>query len=506
MIGKVTRGAEFTGLARYLTGRKDRVAFVELRNVASRDPHEAAKEMQITAELSTRCQKPVYHISLAFDTGDHPTEVQLRAASERVLKALELESHQVLVVAHRDKAHAHVHMMINRVHPDTGRAWSASHDYRRIERALRDLEKEWHMRQVPGRHARAPGLPPPRRRDNPFAQELRNRVGTELKATQNWEEYRACLQAHGLHLGRRGQGMVLSDGVRYAAAGRVSESRPALERRFGETLDENRARRLDSHMYHLRDRHESRRVVLHRVHVGHVAAMERFLERPEEEMMRQLARWTERQAMRTVLQALKRSSPHVQGVVREARQHEQVVRNTLARQAAFKDVHKATQAVRGLEARQQNAVRPFLQALKSMYTDPYVALERFRDAVVREGPEAAVARLHRKPSAYGNRLWRARLRPHSEAVHLGQAVAAAYHAVQECGPALQATLRSLKARLALRERLQPTRPIRDKADLGHALTQLEPNEQRLVQRVIGTRLTQVLHYALEHRRDRGLGL
>lgn len=502
MIGKVTRGAEFAGLVRYLTGRKDRVAFAELRNVASKDLREAAKEMQITAELSTRCTKPVYHVSLAFDTGDHPTEAQLRTASERVLRTLELEGHQALVVAHRDKAHAHVHVMVNRVHPDTGRAWSASHDYRRIERALRDLEKEWHLRQVPGRHARAPGLPPPRRRTPSFTQSLRNTVGTELKATQSWDEYRACLQSHGLHLARRGQGMVLSDGVRYAAAGRVSESRPALERRFGETLDKNRARRLEARMARLRDRPENRHVVWHRVHSGHVAAMERFLERPEEEMMRQLARWAERQVMRTVLQALARGSPHAQGIVREARQHEREMRHTLLRQSAFEDVRKAAQAVRELDVRRQNAVRPFLDALKAVYTDPYRALERFQDVVVREGPEAALAQLHAKPDVYGNRPWRACLRSNPDVVQLGQAVAAAYHVLQEAGPVRQAALRDAEARLDRREQLQPARAIRDKAKLGQALTQSGASEQRLVQRVLGPRLTRMLHYALEHTRDR----
>ena len=45
LIGKVARGSDFGGLARYLTGKKDRVAFVKLQNVASLDVREAAKEM-----------------------------------------------------------------------------------------------------------------------------------------------------------------------------------------------------------------------------------------------------------------------------------------------------------------------------------------------------------------------------------------------------------------------------------------------------------------------------
>ena len=159
MIAKVTSGSDFGGLARYLTYREDRVGFVELHNMASRDVREAAQEMQITAELSSRCKKPVYHLSISFDPGDQAGEEQLRSAASRVLKELNLDTHLVVVVSHRDTAHPHVHVMVNRVHAETGKAWRTSHDWRRIERALRKLEKEWSLREVPGRHSPSKKMP-----------------------------------------------------------------------------------------------------------------------------------------------------------------------------------------------------------------------------------------------------------------------------------------------------------------------------------------------------------
>lgn len=47
--------------------------------------------------------------------------------------------HHALVMGHGDKPHAHLHMMINRVHQTTGKAWDTAHDYVRCDRIMRLL-------------------------------------------------------------------------------------------------------------------------------------------------------------------------------------------------------------------------------------------------------------------------------------------------------------------------------------------------------------------------------
>ena len=111
--------------------------------------------MRVAAAQSSRCKKPVYHVSLSFAAEDQPTHVQMEKACAAMLKDLGLQDHQAWMVAHRGTAHPHVHVMVNRVHPDTGKAWSAGHDYRRIEHTLRQLEQRWDLIRVPGHHARA---------------------------------------------------------------------------------------------------------------------------------------------------------------------------------------------------------------------------------------------------------------------------------------------------------------------------------------------------------------
>jgi hypothetical protein len=69
-----------------------------------------------------------------------------------------LQNHQALIVAHNDRQHPHVHIMLNRVHPERGTAWSNSWDFRRIEASLRAQEADLGLRVVPGKHGPcAPG-------------------------------------------------------------------------------------------------------------------------------------------------------------------------------------------------------------------------------------------------------------------------------------------------------------------------------------------------------------
>lgn len=61
-----------------------------------------------------------YHFSLNFNPKDEPSEEMQRAAVTSALKAFGLEKYQALAVAHRDTGHAHVHVMVNLIDPETG--------------------------------------------------------------------------------------------------------------------------------------------------------------------------------------------------------------------------------------------------------------------------------------------------------------------------------------------------------------------------------------------------
>ena len=239
MIASTSSGARFGRLAQYLVaGRSgkefDRVDWTSSRNLPTDDPRLDAQLMQATSEASVRVEKPVYHVSLSFDTSDPVDQQRMELAADRVLSSLGLAEHQAVLVAHRDRQHPHVHLMVNRVHPETGVAWERWQDRPRIEKELRAIERDLGLRQVPGRLYREPGIDAPERSlrtrgeeyalartgETPFSDHVRKLL-PELRAAQNWSDLDDTLRAHGLRLEPKGQGLVITDGTHQVKASRV---------------------------------------------------------------------------------------------------------------------------------------------------------------------------------------------------------------------------------------------------------------------------------------------
>ncbi len=251
MIGNVNQlGKGFKGVASYLESGKDgqqwdRVEWVESRNLPTRDPQTAARIMSATAHDSERTAAPVYHFSISFDPGDPVDRKSMRRVADRTLRDLGLQDHQALIVAHGDTAHPHVHVVVNRVHPETARAWSNFRDFPRIERSLRAQEVEMGLRVVPGKHARVPELegaaqvrgPSSRagRGDAVFLRDVQERAAPVLQRARTWAEVEQGLAQHGLAVRVNGRGMSVTDGRQQVKASEVDRafSRARLEQRFG---------------------------------------------------------------------------------------------------------------------------------------------------------------------------------------------------------------------------------------------------------------------------------
>jgi hypothetical protein len=100
----------------------------------------AAIEMQGIASLNNRCKDAVCHYELAWPPGERPTRPQWVDCALHTLKALGYEGHQFLIVAHDDKKHFHIHIMLNKVHLETLRAHTPYRDWFTLDAAVRYLE------------------------------------------------------------------------------------------------------------------------------------------------------------------------------------------------------------------------------------------------------------------------------------------------------------------------------------------------------------------------------
>ena len=139
--------------------------FTGTLNLASDDPRRAINEMIYTAEhaqdikaaagvkaTGRKLEKPVYTFSLSWHPSEDPRQDQMLAAAESALKALKMDGHQVLMVAHNDTAHPHIHVIVNRVDPETGKAHGLNKDQlvlsKWAERYEREFGKTWCKERV----------------------------------------------------------------------------------------------------------------------------------------------------------------------------------------------------------------------------------------------------------------------------------------------------------------------------------------------------------------------
>ena len=85
---------------------------------------------------------PVYHIAINWIEGEHPSREQAARACWHVMAALGCADHQATWAIHWDTDNDHVHLVVNRVHPERLTVWTPWRDYFILDKCMRELEIE----------------------------------------------------------------------------------------------------------------------------------------------------------------------------------------------------------------------------------------------------------------------------------------------------------------------------------------------------------------------------
>ena len=99
-------------------------------------------EMLALAHAAPRSRDPISHYVLSWREDEHPTEQQIERAVDIVLAELGLPGHQVVYTLHRDTDHDHLHLVANRVDPESGRVTQQGLDIEALHRAVARIEHE----------------------------------------------------------------------------------------------------------------------------------------------------------------------------------------------------------------------------------------------------------------------------------------------------------------------------------------------------------------------------
>jgi Relaxase/Mobilisation nuclease domain/Large polyvalent protein-associated domain 7 len=200
----------------------------------------AHAEMCAVAARSARVRDPVFHFVISWRDGEQPDQAQVFEAGRATLDALGMvpDEHQHVFAIHRDTDNVHLHVIVNRVNLETGRAVHPGLSYLKLDRCMRELElrQGWQHDRGPYAVVERDGQPvierdraylnkreslPARARDmEAFAgmesvatyvsgEPKRDVLAVLRRSDATWQDVHEALARHGLELRIKGQGLAI---------------------------------------------------------------------------------------------------------------------------------------------------------------------------------------------------------------------------------------------------------------------------------------------------------
>src|SRR5438105_3812762 len=153
---KAPEKSRFGKLVSYLVdsqGKQTRVGEIALTNCISIDLTCAVREIVATQQLNTRAKSDrTYHLLISMRAGENPDAQTLRIIEERFCNELGYTEHQRISVVHHDTDNVHVHLAINKIHPQKFTLHDPIADYKTRSKLAAILEHELGLAQ--DRHER----------------------------------------------------------------------------------------------------------------------------------------------------------------------------------------------------------------------------------------------------------------------------------------------------------------------------------------------------------------
>jgi len=216
-------------------------------------------EMLALSEEAVRSRDTVNHYVLSWQEGEVPSPAQIEEAVDLFLAELGLREHQTIFGVHVDTDNRHLHIAVNRVHPETlkvikpnrGFDIEAAHQaiariehlqgWKREERGRYQVETTGELTRDEASKAK-PRQPTQPRRDmeQRTGEKSAERVAIEnapaiVKRARNWQELHQGFAAAGMRYEKTGSGATIfigQVGVKASSADR-SASLAQLQKRFG---------------------------------------------------------------------------------------------------------------------------------------------------------------------------------------------------------------------------------------------------------------------------------
>ena len=225
-------------------------------------------EIAATQSMNTRAKgDKTYHLIVSFRDEFGPVEREigedladfearqdkrregLVAIERHFAKKLGFEDHQRIAATHTNTDNFHMHIAFNKINPKTGNILHPSHDFKKLERACRVVERGFGLKVDRGRSDVLERNPMPvKARDMEshtwqksffgYVEGLKPEIKDIKTAANSWDDLHLGLEEYGLKIEKKGNGLIISDlagdnGSIKASSFSKDFGKPALEKEFG---------------------------------------------------------------------------------------------------------------------------------------------------------------------------------------------------------------------------------------------------------------------------------
>lgn len=197
--------------------KTERVGDVTITNCNSDTIEWATLEIQAVQKMNTRAKsEKTYHLLFSFPDGENPSKEILKDIENELCNALGYAEHQRISVVHHDTDNLHVHVAINKIHPEKFTIHEPKGDFKIMGKKCEELEEKHNLQRTNHESKK--------RGSNQSARDIESHTGEKtflfwmkeehsegLLDCSSWKELGQYLDYIGVELLPRGNGLVFRD-------------------------------------------------------------------------------------------------------------------------------------------------------------------------------------------------------------------------------------------------------------------------------------------------------
>ena len=212
----------FARTARYVIDEKadgEKVAWYRISNCQSNTPAVAIAEVLATQAENQRAKSDkTYHLVVSLPHWEQLNREQAEDIEDTICAGLGFAEHQRISAVHEDTDHFHLHIAINKIHPNTFRCVEPYYPYYKLDSLAKALEIKHGLYQDnrigQGTRFAKVGELEAHQQEESFLSWLNEKVGDQLKQVlkeaTGWQDVHDLLTPYGAVIKPKGAGLVIA--------------------------------------------------------------------------------------------------------------------------------------------------------------------------------------------------------------------------------------------------------------------------------------------------------